>query len=499
MSIILADSFDYYNGTGDLVLPGGNWSQVSGTLTTTTPFNVGQGYQWGNQSAQTNIFTSNDSTFYIAFNLKAASGSDYQAGSNTNGTFITFSENQIPHVTLHFAMNNQLYLRLGSNTSTTVIANTPHNLSNSLWSHWQFKITVNATAGVFEFRKDGNPINDFSANSLNTKNTTANAWMSRIQLSGLSGTVIADDMFINGSSGTQMNTWPGQIRSIQLMPVGDTAQKDFQPSTGQITVVGPNSNASTLNLSGNVVYFGPNATSIFIGGAVSKTTVKLSAGYTGHMRCAIYTCDTSGIPGSLVQQSAEVTNPVTGDNDFTFSPAVSLSDTGTYVIGIWSDTNFVPYQGTAGNYRTFAQTYSNTFPSSPTGTGVTGGSISVRATYSNVYNYSMVNENQENGDTDYVVATSANSVDLYSMATLNTTPASIATVIARQLVKKTDAGSKVSSVRINSGGTMADSSNLVLTTSYQWQIAPYNVDPNTNAVWTPAAVNLLQAGPKIVF
>lgn len=110
-------------------------------------------------------------------------------------------------------------------------------------------------------------------------------------------------------------------------------------------------------------------------------------------------------------------------------------------------------------------------------------------------NYSRVNELREDGDTSYVIDATVNDVDQYAIAALATTPLSIVAVQSKMFVRMDDAGPHTVKSRLTSAGTTSDSSNLSLTTSYQWLQQTYVTDPHTSGAWTATNLNAVTIGP----
>jgi len=114
-------------------------------------------------------------------------------------------------------------------------------------------------------------------------------------------------------------------------------------------------------------------------------------------------------------------------------------------------------------------------------------------------NASCVDEAQQNALTDYVFDATAGHADLYNVATIGSTPASIIAVTTRAYMQKSDAGTRTANVALKSGATTVNSSTLTLTTSgwlWAWRIDL--TDPSTGAAWTAPGVDGVQAGPVVV-
>lgn len=112
-------------------------------------------------------------------------------------------------------------------------------------------------------------------------------------------------------------------------------------------------------------------------------------------------------------------------------------------------------------------------------------------------NYTLVDEAQVNGDTDYVQGSSVGDTDTYGLGDLSSTPSAIDGVQLAAFAMKTDAGSRSIALQAKSGATTSDGSNYTLAASYGKFERLLTTDPNTGSAWTASAVNALQGGPKV--
>jgi hypothetical protein len=112
-------------------------------------------------------------------------------------------------------------------------------------------------------------------------------------------------------------------------------------------------------------------------------------------------------------------------------------------------------------------------------------------------NFSLVDEAQVNGDTDYVQGSTVGDVDTYGFSDLTGTPATIDAVQVSCFALKTDATSRSIALQVKSGATTSDGSNFALAASYGKFERLLLTDPNTAAAWTAANVNAVQGGPKV--
>lgn len=112
-------------------------------------------------------------------------------------------------------------------------------------------------------------------------------------------------------------------------------------------------------------------------------------------------------------------------------------------------------------------------------------------------NYTLVDEAQVNGDTDYVQASSVSTVDTYGFGDLTGTPGTIDAVQFSCFAEKTDATARSIALQAISGATTSDGSNFSLAASYSKFERLMLTDPNGSIAWTAASVNALTGGPKV--
>jgi hypothetical protein len=100
----------------------------------------------------------------------------------------------------------------------------------STWYAFEFEIVIHPTAGSFTVRKNGNTVADFTATSLNTRPTSANAYANKLVIGSQGAlTHYDDDLFWQSSAAT--GAWLGDIRCYARMPASD-ASVTFTKSTG---------------------------------------------------------------------------------------------------------------------------------------------------------------------------------------------------------------------------------------------------------------------------
>jgi hypothetical protein len=255
MSILLADSFDFYNTGTDMTYVGSPWvSTAAGVNGSLTPYGAGQSAAMGN-STFTSVPLSNEATIYASFNIMTTTTF---TGGSTSGFMLTLFDGTTAQVSLLWAYDGNLYAYTNGGLFTgigSVISNLgPHGMAPNSWCHWQVKAVINNVTGSLELRKNNNTVNDFTLTGINTRNGTANNYANKIMMTcGAAFLWYMDDVFCNSGSGAAPNTWPGQLRGVQLMPSADTAQKDLTPSTGTVNsacVDEPHMNSDTDFVSG---------------------------------------------------------------------------------------------------------------------------------------------------------------------------------------------------------------------------------------------------------
>lgn len=112
-------------------------------------------------------------------------------------------------------------------------------------------------------------------------------------------------------------------------------------------------------------------------------------------------------------------------------------------------------------------------------------------------NFSAVDEPQQNGATDYVFSATAGQSDLYGIAALAATPASVVAVTTRGFVQKSDAGTRNGAIQLKSGSTTVQSTSTALSTSWGWLWRTDATDPATGSAWVPVAVSNVNIGPVV--
>lgn len=129
----------------------------------------------------------------------------------------------------------------------------------------------------------------------------------------------------------------------------------------------------------------------------------------------------------------------------------------------------------------------------PTGDGTTDNfTRSTGAT-----NFSNVDDNPPNDDTDYNSTANAGDIDLYTFPALSTASGTVKAVMTVPVLRNDNAGSVTAASVYRSGGTnFFGTTNTVGSTTYAVYADIQATDPNTGSAWTVSNVNAAQFGLK---
>ena len=217
---LFADSFDFYASTADA---GTRWSSVQqddGTtrLTSGTAFNAGQAllYFSGNNTLWRAAWPSNEQT--IIFSVRLSAQIYLQNGDSFLG--FTLTDGASAQATVQFTQDGRVVLRTGD-ANGAALATIPGAFVVNAWNSFQVKLVI-GPAGSIEVRKNGAAAALASIANVNTRggsdNSTANGLS--MQGNGRATFFSVDDLFICSGSGAAPNDWPGDVRALQQVPVG---------------------------------------------------------------------------------------------------------------------------------------------------------------------------------------------------------------------------------------------------------------------------------------
>ena len=493
MTYNFGDSFDLYTAVADMT--NGYWDSVSGspTLTTTGRFAGSRAYSPVNGTVLTKTSGVNDAVHHFALAI-------YQNGalSGTTATdSITLFDGATAQCSVVFRSDGAILLQSGTVGGTTLATYTGAITAATTWFAFEIEVSINNTTGVFNVRKNGNTVNDFSATALNTRPTSTNNYANKITINegNASFAQFIDDFY--WQSGAATGTWLGDIRCYTRMPASDQSVT-FSKSPATVTQAAPD-NGTHTTMSGNASwsYYEPVIASY--DGTVGSVTVSINAGFTGNLKCSVFN-DTAGVAGTVrASATATMTNPPTGVATFSFTP-FAVSKGVKYWLAFAIDgayTNAFTVDNSSNGRVATASGYS-VFPTASPGASTTNNSIISGWTLAPSSNATLVNEPQQDGATSYVFDSNPGDADFYGLAGTAGTPASVVATTIRGYMTKPDAGTRIAAIQLQSGATTVATPPCVLTTSgFQWAWRTDVVDPNTGAAWAPSSVNVALIGPTV--
>jgi hypothetical protein len=503
------DGFDLYaTAANGADMATGYWdSTLGGVLSVTSAGRFPGGRSLGFTNTQNASLVKasnvNDAVHHIFCSMQYAAA---LAGSSLGVCFQLF-DGATAQCTINFRSDGAIVLASGGPTGTVLATYFNAFPVANTWYGFEFEIVINATAGSFAVRRNGNTVNDFSATGLNTQ-VSANAYANKLQLGAQAtggANYLLDDFFWR--SGASAGSWLGEMRCATMMPTSDQSVV-FSRSPTTFTL-SPFS-TSSANTGGIAAAVGRYNGFVSQGGSVASVAVTLVAGYTGNLKCAIFACvgstlgATNSVGAILGAATAAIANPVTGVNTFSFSPAVSIPYGTLFYVGICSDTTAGSSiaQSTATPTSQYAATSNTAYASFPTASPTLASTLipnfNVTPAFTSA-NFLLVNEPQQDGLATYVYDSNPGDQDFYGLNPLVPTGASVIAATTRAYMQKSDVGTRTAAVKLKSGATTVAAPTLTLTTSgWQWDWRTDLVDPNTSAAWTVAAVNGAQIGPTVV-
>lgn len=116
-----------------------------------------------------------------------------------------------------------------------------------------------------------------------------------------------------------------------------------------------------------------------------------------------------------------------------------------------------------------------------------------------INNYLLVDETNQNGDTDYVETSTVNNIDTYNFGNLSSTPTSIAGIQINTTAEKTEAGARTFAnlIRISSTDYLNSNNFSLSQNSYIDFLQIYEQDPSTSAAWGVTNINGAEYGYKL--
>jgi len=403
------------------------------------------------------------------------------------GWFFQLLDGTTAQCSIVFRSDGTLLLASGAPNGTVLATYAAAVTAINTWFAFEIEVVIHNTAGSITVRKNGNTSNDFTQGSLNTRGGTANNYANRLGV----GTYNAVSLNIDDilwRSDTASVPWVGDIRCYARMPVADVSvQFAHTPSTSAASGAAYVAPAPRSANSGSMT--GITATYT---GTVATATISFNAVVAGNVKAAIY--DTTR---QIVLATANmIVNPVVGNNTVTFPTPLPVVKGTVYYLAVNQDaTQTYNCTGASGNF--FTTPFASFPAASPTLSSGAGPWSFLNITPT--VNAEMVNEPQQDGATTYVYDATPGHADLYTVASIPSTPIATIAVTARAFMQKSDAGTRLATVQLKSGATTVSPTAAVLnSSSWGWVWRTDLTDPNTGAAWTAVAVNAAQIGPVVV-
>jgi hypothetical protein len=401
-----------------------------------------------------------------------------------------------------FKNNGDILLASGIPTGTVLATYAGAVTANNTWYHFEFEVVINNTTGSFKVRKNGNSVDDHSTTGINTRGGTANNYANKLQIwmqAAVSSQQI-DDLFWRSDASSV--AWLGDIRCFTRMPVSDASVTWSRTPTGVLTQTAPASAPSSMTVNASTKSVYTQFTAAY-GGTVTVVGVSLTNASDGtQMKCAIFADNGSGRPGAILASSSSgIITPITGTNNFAFTGVTIVKGTNYWVGAVTNATGGTWTAASSGSaIGATAPSSVAAFPVDNPVVTTPAQAVGMVWTYSATpANWQAVSEAQQDATTSYVYSSTVNDADLYGIASIASTPATVIATTVRAYMQKSDAGTRTAAVQIKSGSTTVASSTLTLTTSgWQWAWRTDTTDPATGTAWTAAAVNNAQIGPKVI-
>lgn len=112
--------------------------------------------------------------------------------------------------------------------------------------------------------------------------------------------------------------------------------------------------------------------------------------------------------------------------------------------------------------------------------------------------WAMVDEASPDGDTTYIEDSTVGHIARFGFPSLPITSGQVLCSDVLWYGRKTDAGTRVLRGNVKSGGVVGTGSNVAVASNYAYSRGHFELDPNTSAAWTIAAVNAAEHGAEVV-
>lgn len=503
MAFFFGDGFDCYRDITDC---GTYWDAAFGNVQTLTisasgRFAGSRGLITAASSGTVYLFKTsgvNDAVHHLSIAFQQTTA----LTGSVLGQYFTLYDGATAQCTVVFRCDGAILLTSGLAAGTVLATYTGAFTAINAWYQFEIEVVINNTTGSISVRRNGNTSNDFTLGSLPTR-ASANNYASKIGLGNSNAAtshVIDDFLWRSDASSVP---WIGDVRCYTRMPAGDSAVQFTR--SGSVVPVTPFIQGTTQNMSASFGRYSPFVATC--DGTIGTASVSLNLGYTGNMKCTLFTNSGSNTPGTVLASATAISNPVLGNNTFTFSSPPSITRGTIYWIGFNSDLAVTNGWNTAANtfgYNVSGISNSQSYASFPVANpgslsvGIVANIFTVNITPTTAANVNLVAEVATDAAGGYVLSSTNGQADLYTLQSTPSTPAVVIGVTTRGLFSKSDAGTRNATVQLKSGGTtVAGVSTALPVGSWQWIARNDLVDPATSAAWTAAAVNAALVGPSV--
>lgn len=394
------------------------------------------------------------------------------------------------------------------NGGATVLYTSAALIVSGVRHYLEVDVTINNATGAFKIWLDGNLLtNTTGVNNRVSSNNFVNGF--DLACGNNDGASMAyDDMYWRDNTGGTATPF-GDVSIIGRKVTADSAVQ-FTPTA---VPVGPyyiqqtsvnQTDAPGVDLALVPVTPETNCTLQSVG------ILPASSSITAKFRGVVYS-DASGAPSLLLSSGTEVvgcsaTTPLT----LPLVTPVSLTAGIQYWVGYITDTSLALWR--SNTFEATGQKKANTYASGPP-----AGPLSGMTTGQNPWciwgTGNAAPTNFQSADNTppvvgslpvmigYNESSTVGNQDLFEVLDLpSPAPSVIYSVKVSVMAQKSAPGPRTMDVRVKSGTTESSgtASGFSPSTTPQWYATRYDVDPDTGAAWTPAAINAMKAGYKLV-
>lgn len=129
-----------------------------------------------------------------------------------------------PHLTVTFDTSQKLKVYRGT-AAGTLLATGAMTITRPVWHQIQVRVVISDTVGVVQVRVDGAASNDIDFSG-DTKNAGTNVSVDTVKFSTFDAQDFMTDFAVIDTSGSVLNTWPGDVRVVTCSPSGNGATSD---------------------------------------------------------------------------------------------------------------------------------------------------------------------------------------------------------------------------------------------------------------------------------